>query len=123
MLPGPHYPRRRYPAQFFYESRFLGTGEMLGRPATLHTNPPQNLAYCCPICTDVWGRIVADSDGEFHILTAPCRKHFRPGYTWEVPGSMWPRIQDFFPVDISPEVLQWELNRHLEWHDRKVSNV
>lgn len=83
--------------------------------------PPHRLAWCCPVCGEVWARAVPDNETPWIFLRAPCRKH---KYYNEVPGGIlarnpkklehssmfWAQVIDFFPKDLLKRELEITLN-------------
>lgn len=51
--------------------------------------PPQHIAFFCPSCGEVWGRIVISEGGYWALFNVPCREHRPAGVQdWGgVPGS------------------------------------
>lgn len=83
--------------------------------------PPQRLAWCCPVCGEVWARAVPDNDSRWIFMNAPCRKH-----KWysSVPGGMlvkdvskkknssmfWAAVLEHLPDDLVKRELTMTLN-------------
>jgi len=70
-------------ATYFLHSKFSGQSIIESR------FPPLSLAYFCPVCGDIWARVVVEGAG-WAVEHAPCEKH-KPtgGDDWgRVPGSL-----------------------------------
>lgn len=105
-----------FPQTFFVEGKYLGQAM---RPLVLHMGayaPPLSFAYFCPVCAELWARCpVAGS--EWMVWTRPCRKH-PPQYS-SIPGSLWLPWEKSFNDAFTPELLAWELDRHLDYADHQ----
>lgn len=73
-----------------------------------------SLAYFCPVCGEVWGRLVAcDSRGQqqqFRSITVACAEHRDP---WNIPGSMLAESFAAHLNELPPEALRREFYIHL----------
>jgi hypothetical protein len=109
-----------YPQHFFVEGKYLGTAQ---RGLALHAGqyaPPVSFAFFCPHCADLWARCpVGDYNGtdrDWMVWTMACRKH--PSRTFSVAGSLYLAWEKSFSDSFPPELLAWELDRHLDYAER-----
>lgn len=97
---------------YFLGTRLLDTGQFFPWDDT--RTAAGHLAFMCPHCGEVWGRVVSDKpDERWLCLHHPCRRH---GRDYSVGGSFinsWLRDISFLP----PKVLAYELDIHLEHHE------
>jgi len=67
---------------------FLGN-RLLGSTSRVQTwdgvQPACSVAWFCPTCGEVWGRLVVGKGDDWMSLHAPCAKH--PAWSGTVPGS------------------------------------
>ena len=104
---------------FFIRERFLGT---LRARTTFEACPwgYYSYAYFCPVCGEVWARVVCDRDVpeplRWHVREHPCEQH---STIWHVSGTLLPG-SDLINLDVlPPEVLRYEFQQHLSHYERK----
>ena len=106
----------QYQQHFLIEGKHYGTA--LRGSVTVHAElqPPDSLAYFCPVCAEVWARCPVETGRgtiPFHVLTMPCRHH--PTHGLAVPGSLWINWDGAYTDHFPENVVRWELERHLEF--------
>ncbi len=92
---------------------------------------PHSLAYFCPTCGEIWGRIMVDGGGYWSVEPASCEKHTPQGVPeWgKIPGAFctsidnrrqnlsvmwWGRALEHLP----PTILQREFMLTLNHYER-----
>lgn len=106
-----------YRADLFLGAAYLGQFEFDSGRADLRW-PRRSVAYFCPECGDVWGRMVfTDTAGRtrlFEVVHVACERHLDQ---WEVPGSfLIPRLLpliDLFPPAAAKREAVVHLNKEL----------
>lgn len=94
---------------YFLGQRLLATSQQ--SPAWSDTDPTSpSLAYICPTCGDLWGRVQVPGQ-EWLPVKTPCKLHSRDH---DNPGSSF-----IFPwkkgvADLPPEVLNYEILLRLD---------
>jgi len=90
---------------------------------------PDNVAFFCATCGELWGRITSPERTLTRVVCVPCERH-EPRYVadWSaIPGSMvttypepyWNRA---YTLENAPRsILQRELTLHLAHLDRSIS--
>ena len=102
------------PASYFLGNRLL---------ATSHSHPywddtmfaARSVAFMCPACGEVWGRIALES-GDWLPLLRPCQRHPHPNQG-EPGGSFIHPWRIGCPAELPPEVLRYELQLRLDYHE------
>lgn len=92
---------------------------------------PDNVAFFCTTCGQLWGRITSIGDSITRVVSVPC-EHHNPRYVadWSaIPGSLvttypepfWNRA---YRVDAAPRsVLEREFHLHLAYLDRSTRHA
>ena len=91
------------PALYFLGNRLLGSSPELSRWDDLKVNH-NNLAYFCPTCGDIWGRVADDRCAGWFPVNVPCAKHGNGSFIF-----VWRNSFEELP----PEVLKYELDTRL----------
>ena len=117
-----------YEQHFYCEGAFLGS---VVRPAAIvhgERQPAYSYAYFCPDCGEVWARCpVTDSNGfvnKWQVQGGYCRKHPERSNPFSVAGSLMLAWEpEYCELLLScPDVVKWEMARHLEFTERKIAN-
>lgn len=88
------------PAMYFLGNALLGESPALSRWEDSRVNH-QNIAYFCPECGDVWGRVFDERVAGWFATTSYCAAHGGGSFIFP-----WRNSFDEFPA----EVLRYELN-------------
>ena len=108
-----------FPQAFIVEWQYLGRA-MRG---FVNAGFPHPFAFFCPHCGDLWARCPVETPAHTKVLwlswSRPCRKC--PPHSGEIPGSLILPWEPEFNSALPEEVLRWELNRHLDWLEKKVA--
>ena len=92
---------------------FLGN-RLLGSTSRVQTwdgiQPARSLAYFCPTCGEVWGRLVVAPSDEWLALSAPCARH--PAWLGTVPGSFLRGWNPTGLAELPDELLPYEFDIH-----------
>lgn len=89
--------------------------------------PPPSLAWCCPVCGDVWARALLQAPGQeprrFMFLTAACEQHEDPLLpSLVVSGSLLTEIAADFNDSLPLSLWEREFQLHLNF-TRKNAHV
>lgn len=114
-------------AEFFSGSQYLGQGMLRLTFIKGELERPISRAFFCPICGEVWARVVVEGASEFQSYTRTCARH-DPRWSIEIPGSIWISwdrdFQDAFPsealkreVRLHLDHAQWDLQRGRQWQE------
>lgn len=107
---------------FFLYDQFLGdmavANTLAGAPWSYNSR-----VYICPVCGEVWGRVVCDRDTLPHLrwtsLDHTCPAH--PDY-WRAAGTFLPGNDLINLAALPPAVIQHEFQMHLADYERKYGN-
>ena len=88
---------------------------------------PQHYAYFCPSCGNLWARLPVDgtvTENWWRIVGGYCRKHPERSNPFSVAGSLMLGWEpEYCELLLScPDVVKWEMARHLEFIERKIAN-
>lgn len=97
---------------YFLGTQYLGSSDRLWKWEDAQEGFPQNVMLCCPVCGDVWGRIVCDAPEIQHVpFRVACGKHHWPTKDEKVhSGSFIMRWRKTFN-ELPPAVLEYEFSR------------
>lgn len=102
----------------FVGGQYLGSSHRypLNKHSTLQK--PISFACFCPVCGDVWARVVIP-DTKFFCYHIACSKHHYDGSP--TAGSLWITMEQDF-IDTMPfEVLKRELLLHIDNYERSLN--
>jgi hypothetical protein len=106
---------------FIIEGKYLGSTERDMVYVHSQKQVPTSYAFFCPKCAALWAtcpvEVVPGQPEHFMVWTRACKRHFY--HAQEVPGSLWMEWDKDFNAAFPPEVLRWELNRHLDLYKEK----
>ena len=110
------------PASYFLGTRLLGSS-----PANPRWDDDRDLffehqALFCPMCGEVWARILIDGANGWRVAVRHCAKEYRKPGNWDSDSSgsfiaSWRRTFSELP----PEVLEYEAKLRLERFDNEQS--
>jgi len=107
-----------YRRQFFVGSKYLG--EVPCGPIQAHEDSiaPYGEAYFCPVCGDVWARVVVSSPlsgqlSPFMVRAIPCEKHDKRTFC-SIPGSLYLGWGREYNTDIPDELVQYEFQQAMK---------
>lgn len=102
---------------FIIEGRYLGHGARgLAVDRDLGAGRPLSLMFFCHACGEVYAKCPVEPTTAWRAEHATCRK-CRPRGMVHVPGSIW-TYDSTFTAAFPDAVLQWELQRHLDWMEQ-----
>lgn len=106
-------------AVYLVGSRVLGTAKA--------PRGAQSLAYFCPECGELWGRIALEA--RWQVLYVSCERHRDAEHPWRLPGSLLSALQDpalwesAARLDVMPlEALRRECLIHLKEYENERDN-
>jgi len=109
-----------------YTGTLIAEGEFLGQFSydsgqAAYKWDRNSLAYFCPQCGEIWGRVVAtNARGEqqlFRIIASSCPRHHDH---WGVPGSFLRESFEGRLDDLPAEALQREFQIHLNYFEKQL---
>ena len=99
-------------AHYFLGNRLLGS---TARVQTWEgTRPSPCIAYFCPTCGEVWGRLVVAPSDQWLPLCAPCKLH--TAWSGTVPGSFLRSWNPHGIDELPNELLAYEFD--VAWRHR-----
>jgi hypothetical protein len=99
------------PGRFVIEGQYLG--EALIPPRSEHEYPFSR-AYFCQRCGRIWATVSTGKD--YSVYSKQCVRCPRT-FTHEILGSVILSFDTEVSQNLPFGVLQWELDRHLDWHE------
>lgn len=102
------------PASYFLGTRLLG--DSIRNPMWDDAEEADyNLALFCPICGDIWGRVIKHPQIDWHSTVRHCARHFDHQRNWggDHAGSFIASWRRTF-AELPPEVLQYEVQLRLD---------
>lgn len=96
------------PALYFLGNKLLGQSSQLSRWEDHKVNHT-NMAFFCPKCGEIWGRIMDERVAGWFAVTSLCAKHNG--------GSFIAPWRSSFE-ELPPEVLRYELQTRLDQFER-----
>lgn len=112
-----------YEQSIWVDGKFLGS--FVRPPMIVHAErqPPRSLAYFCPHCGQIWARAIVEGCMQWEIGGGYCKEHAGPS-PFTVPGSLllsWE--QEYSSLLLScPDIVRWEMERHIEFIERRIAN-
>lgn len=104
------------PTHYFLGNRLLGTSRQLPAWADTQLLTENNLAFICPRCGEVWGRVTIDGiEPEWLPVRRGCVRH---PWSDAVGGSFIAPWRTTF-AELPPEVLLYELNIRLDQFEKE----
>ena len=115
-------------ASYFIGNKFYGTSKVPGGNPLYKAS---SIAMCCPVCGEIWGRIVVQN-AHWVFVVRPCIEHKPVGVLdWgAVPGSLLTQNLDpdycINPVSamalprIPDKLLEYEFELTLSWLEKKL---
>ncbi len=95
-------------AHYFLGNRLLGSTSRVQTWDGVQST--RSLAYFCPTCGEVWGRLVVGKGDEWVALSAPCAKH--PAWRGTVQGSFLRSWNPHGLDELPDELLAYEFDTH-----------
>lgn len=112
-----------YTQHFIIEGRPFGTGDRGFVYTKEVKHIPWSVLYVCRYCGNEYARapvLVAGVEREYTVHTGVCRRCAQRTRSvhFDIPGSIWRSWDAEFVNAFPPEVLRWELERHIEHTER-----
>ena len=87
---------------------------------------PRSYAFFCPVCGDTWASCAVrhQQTGQIELFTVwevPCKYHYTDSQ--RVPGSLWLQWDKDFTDSFPPDLMKWELERHLDFIERRLQDA
>ena len=117
-----------YEQHFYIEGEFAGSVARSSSIVHAERQHPYSYAYFCPICGGIWARCpVSEANGnimKWQVQGGYCRKHPERSNPFSVAGSLMLAWEpEYCELLLScPDVVKWEMARHLGFIERKIAN-